>query len=195
MDSQWQVVISIRTIPPLCLHILSTMSLPTHHLASKLQANWLAQEPAEQADQLTKLDDLTSLSWLHNVSILPVNNNRPASVKEGAETIPGQQKPAPPPASAPSASPCPKPASCPGPQSHPLQDLLSKKFQIQQKTSVKKLCHHFRLLSQVLPSLNLVQYFYWRQTWPFKNILVERAAQRAGICIWSLRDFLNEDQI
>ena len=30
-----------------------------------------------------------------------------------------------------------------------LQDLLAKKFQILQRTSVKKLCHHFQVLSQV----------------------------------------------
>ena len=46
------------------------MSLPTQHLASKLQANWLAKGTQPGPGE-GKVDDLTSLSWLHTVSIMP----------------------------------------------------------------------------------------------------------------------------
>ena len=133
------------------------MSLQTQHLASKLQANWLAKETSSCSDQSdqpsTKLDDLTSLSWLHNVSILPVNNNN--TVKEGVpvSTDPQPVRPVATPHTSQadtgsSVTPSHGQDTCAGPESH-LQELLSKKFQIQQKTSVKKLCHHFKLLSEV----------------------------------------------
>ena len=120
------------------------MSLHTHHLATKLQANWLAKESGSQAGQPAgKVDDLTSLSWLHTVSIMP--NTASQSEEPASEEKQQQASPAP---STPRPSAAPKSGGCPAPQSH-LQELLSKKFQIQQKTSVKKLVQHFKLLSQV----------------------------------------------
>ena len=109
------------------------MSLPgVSDLAKQLVTNW------EAAGSLptTYLDDeeeeeegeLTCLSWLHNsnphsISTSPVPNipNLPLPPKVRMKEETGD----------------------------PMKELLSKKFQIQQKTSVKKLCQHFKILSQV----------------------------------------------
>ena len=116
------------------------MSLPTQHLASKLQANWLAKGTQPGSGE-GKVDDLTSLSWLHTVSIMPDGGSQgedTSNEEKQVTTTPSTTR----------GSTTQKSGGCPAPQSH-IQELLSKKFQIQQKTSVKKLVQHFRLLSQV----------------------------------------------
>ena len=106
------------------------MSLPgVSDLAKQLVTNWEASGSLptyldEEEDE--EEGELTCLSWLHNSnphSMSPVPNipTLPLPPKLRAKEETGD----------------------------PMKELLSKKFQIQQKTSVKKLCQHFKILSQV----------------------------------------------
>ena len=108
------------------------MTLPgVSHLAKQLVTNWEAAgslpTPFDDDDEEEE-GELTCLSWLHNsnphsISTSPVPNipNLPLPPKVRMKEETGD----------------------------PMKELLSKKFQIQQKTSVKKLCQHFKILSQV----------------------------------------------
>ena len=107
------------------------MSLPgVSDLAKQLVTNWEAsgsQPSYLDDDEDEEEGELTCLSWLHNSnphSISPVPNSMPTL-------------------------PLPPKLRVKEETGDPMKELLSKKFQIQQKTSVKKLCHHFKILSQV----------------------------------------------
>ena len=108
------------------------MSLPgVRDLAKQLATNWEAAGSLSTSfdeDEDEEEGELTCLSWLHtsnphSVSMPPASNipNIPLPPKLRMKEETGD----------------------------PMKELLSKKFQIQQKTSVKKLCQHFKILSQV----------------------------------------------
>ena len=119
------------------------MSLPgVSDLAKQLVTNWEAAGSLPtylDEEEEEEEGELTCLSWLHNsnphsVSMSPVPNiptlPLPPKLRMKEET------------------------------GDPMKELLSKKFQIQQKTSVKKLCQHFKILSQVQISIISQQVIY-----------------------------------
>ena len=81
--------------------------------------------------EVGQLDDLTCLSWLTKPALLSgvkgnlneVNEEKNELVNSVEETAKSEE--------------------------NLLEELLAKKFQILQRTSVKKLCQHFQVLSQV----------------------------------------------
>ena len=106
------------------------MSLPAvSQLAKQLAKNWEATGGlgcvGRATDEEEEEEELTCLSWLHTTS------------PRDTSTCHLPAPPLPPKHRANAESP------------DPLKDLLSKKFQIQQKTSVKKLCQHYKFLLKV----------------------------------------------
>ena len=111
------------------------MSLPgVSELAKQLVTNWQAAGSLpttgylDDEEEEEEEGELTCLSWLHN------SNPHSASMSP-VPNIP--------------TLPLPPKLRMKEETGDPMKELLSKKFQIQQKTSVKKLCQHFRILSQV----------------------------------------------
>ena len=105
------------------------MSSCNRSTASDLQLE--TKLSSNNGTEVVQPDDLTCLSWLTQPALLSrvksvvtegtgEKNRHVASVEESVQN-----------------------------EEKLLKDLLAKKFQILQRTSVRKLCHHFQVLSQV----------------------------------------------